>query len=310
MNVVPRAAQKAQARAEAVQAEIDQQLKAAAEQASTTPLAAPVAPPVAEPEVTPPAPEPPQAQKLDEWEQRYRSLQGVFNSEVPRLQQTVKDQALRLSELEARIAEAAKANEAPKVPPAKDIEDFGADLVNMVVRQAQESVAQAAGQFEARLAKLEQVLAGTTQTVAATTEKAFFDEIARGVPDWETVNSTPAFIAWLQEADPIYGVARQAALTQAQKALNAKQVIAIFQAWKAKQAPVEQARTTSLAQQVAPSASSAAPQPTPSAPEIFAYADVLKFYDDVAKRKYRGREKEAEAIEARINKAMAEGRVR
>lgn len=43
---------------------------------------------------------------------------------------------------------------------------------------------------------------------------------------------------------------------------------------------------------------------------MFREADVTAFYNDVARGKYAGREREQERIEALINQALAEGRIR
>ena len=62
--------------------------------------------------------------------------------------------------------------------------------------------------------------------------------------------------------------------------------------------------------QVSPkAAASAAPTATDNKP-VITQAQIKAFYDDVARGLYRGRQQEAQQIEAKINAAIAEGRVR
>ena len=62
--------------------------------------------------------------------------------------------------------------------------------------------------------------------------------------------------------------------------------------------------------QVSPkAAASAAPTATDNKP-VITQAQIKAFYDDVAKGLYRGRPQEMQQIEAKINAAIAEGRVR
>jgi hypothetical protein len=254
----------------------------------------------------------------DQWEHKYKTLQGRYNSDVPQLQNKVKDLETQLQTAIAKMNEVAKQEKpAEKKPVAdpQDVEAFGADLVDMVQRVAermfggvarefQEQVAR----FDQRLAQLEQGLQGTTQTVAMTAEQAFFDRLTKLVPNWEEVNTNEAFLAWLGDVDPVYGQPRQAALNAAQQSLNAERVANVFKAFMATMPQTP--KSNPVAKQVSPkAAASTAPTGTDNKP-IFTQAQVKAFYDEVAKGLWRGRQQEAQQVEARINAAMAEGRIR
>lgn len=261
-------------------------------------------------EVEPPAPQP------DQWEHKYKTLQGLFNREVPTLQTKVKDLEGKLADAIERLnkaAEAPKPSE-PETPTAdpKDVENFGSDLVDMVQRTAERMFGRAANElqaqaarFEQRLAQLEQTLQGTTTAVAATAEQAFFDRLTKLVPDWEQTNTNDAFLAWLAEVDPILGQPRQAALDAAQQTLNSDRAAAVFKAFAAtRPAP----RSNSVDRQVSPKGN-ATPTPTPEQKPIYTQSQIVSFYDARRRGEYRGREQEAAQIEQMINLAIAEGRV-
>lgn len=306
MNAPPEAGQPQQAQAQ----EVDLGQLAQTANAANAPQAEPQATTVP----LKPAPE-------ETWESRYKSLHGIFNREVPALHQQVKELTKRLEQAEkARAEEAAKPVEQvahkPEADP-RDVENFGTDLVEMVHRTAERVFGGVAQKVDAELAKLvarlttlEQLMEGTTQTVAATAEDKFFDKLAAKVPDWEQVNVSDAFIAWLQEVDPVYGVPRQAALTNAREQLDAQRAANVFLAFKASASPTPPDVANPVDKQVSPKTGAASPAPTQPTKPIVTQKQISDFYNDVARRRYVGREAEASAIEQMINLAIAEGRVR
>lgn len=292
--------------------------------AEPTPLAqvaaqAPEPPPQApEPQATqdPPAPPPTQPQP-DVWEHKYKTLQGLFNREVPTLQSQVKDLKSQLETAVARLNEAAEAKKPePAAPVAdpRDVENFGSDLVEMVQRTADRMFGRVAGEVQARavnleqrLAQLEQALQGTSQTVAMTAEQSFFDRLTKLVPDWEQTNANQAFLAWLVEVDPVYGQTRQAALEAAQRALNADHAAAVFKAFTALQPAAPKA--SAVDKQLSPKGAASAAPPAPSSKPMLTQQQIVDYYNAKRRGEYRGQEAEVVRIEQMINQAIAEGRV-
>lgn len=283
-----------------------------------TPQPAPIAEPTPAPAADPtPAPAPtPEVN----WEHKFRTLQGLFNAEVPKLQNQVKELGRKVQETEELLSKRVEPPAEPKAPTVdpKDVDAFGEDLVQMVQRVTNSvlgSVAQRMDKivvdFDKRIGSLEAALKGTAQTVAMTAEEMFFDRIGKAIPDWQEVNQSDAFIAWLAEIDPVYGEPRQAALNIAQQNLNAERAIAVFKAFKATIQPANPApkKTSSLDKQVSPSNVASAPPSAPAGKPIYKQSDIQSFYADVAKGKYRGRDAEVIEIEQLINEAIAEGRV-
>jgi len=288
-----------------------------------TPKDIPVEPPpaVVEQSAEPspaPVPQPPK----DDWQQKYQILQGKYNAEVPQLHHQVKDLNRRLTEAATRMEQLAKVQETkPQEPETqmvdpKDAENFGADLVDMVHRIAERRFGSAVQQMEAKFSEMqkllgtvEQRLEGTNQTVTVTAEQAFFDKLAKQLPDWEQINASPAFLAWLAESDPVYGVPRQRALDSAREQLDVGRTVNVFRAFAPTTATAPVARSD-VDRQVSPKAGASGPTPTAPAPTLLSQKQISDFYNDMARGKYRGREAEAAAIEQSVNSAIAEGRVR
>lgn len=275
--------------------------------AETPPAAAPAPAPVQPPAPPPPAP--------DVWQQRYVSLQGMYNKEVPELRQQIRQ--LR-DQIAAMKKEAPPVESKPKVDP-KDVEAFGQEWVDMVHRNVERVLQEFAGrvfpQLDAltqRVGKLEQGVQSAADTATFTAEQHFIARLTQLVPDWESMNVDPGFLAWLELKDEVYGRPRQFALNEAANQFDAERCAAIFNAYKRLVAPAPAPATpapSALETQIAPSPGVGAPPPVQTRKPTFTQKQVTDFYNDVARGKYRGREADVQAIEAEINAAVREGRV-
>ena len=227
----------------------------------------------------------------------------------------------KIEQLEYHVADLAKPRAEPPKPEAthdpKDTEVFGADLVDMVKRVAETMFGSVATQFDSRIAAMEQRLDGTSNVVARTADEMFVDRLTTMVPDYESINTSDGFLAWLGEVDEVYGVARQDALTAAGAARDVSRVAKVFLAYKrtlqpaavVEPIPAPKPKVSELERQVAPRATaSGAPAPQ-NAAQMFSAAQVQGFYRDMQRGEYRGREAEAQQIEAMFNQALAEGRI-
>lgn len=268
-----------------------------------------------------PAPTPAvQSDPEEKWEARYKTLQGMHNRNIEDMKGRLRAVEQQNQQLAAQLDNATKALQTSQKPDPKDAEVFGQDLVEMVQRVAENMFGAAAKQIDERLNVIERKLNGTTQAVAQTAEEIFLNRLKEAVPDYVAINSDPDFLSWLAEIDDVYGLPRQSALTQAAEALDADRVAKVFKAFIATKTaratppvepqpePTQRSAASELERQIAPSTVASNPVPT-GQPTTFRVADVQQFYNDVRLGKYRGREQEAEVIEARINTALAEGRI-
>lgn len=289
--------------AEALQAQMDQQALANAPQAigiSQVPPPVPNEPPSANPP-PPPAPVPPPPPKED-FEHKYKVLQGMYAADVKNLSKQLSEltsQFQSFRETKAPAPEPVKATVDPK-----DVEAFGADLIEMVQRYAERQAAE----VERRLTALEATVHGVAAQSAQTQEQTFYATLNRIVPDWRDINVDPRWLAWLGQRDPVYGAPRQAALDQAFSRLDAEHVASVFNAFVAS-LPAAPA-PASLEDQVAPSSVSSTPPAAPAARPVITQKSITDFYNDVSRGRYVGRESEQARLEAEINAALAEGRVR
>lgn len=271
-------------------------------------------PPAQPTPVAPPATPAPPAQPSVDWERKFKTMQGMYNTDVPALKAqnlTMQSDVTALKEqvrvLTQAAQQATKPAERPPVDP-KDIESFGADLIDMVQRQAQNAHKALRDEFSSRIAALEQAVNGVSQKAATSAENQFYATLRSLVPDWQQINTDERWLQWLSEVDPTFGLPRQAALDHAHQTGDPGRVAALFSQFKAALTPPKK---ESLESQVTPVGTGSAEPPAqaPAARPRISEKFVRQFYRDVAQNRYVGREAEAQRIEQEINLAAAEGRI-
>lgn len=219
-------------------------------------------------------------------EQRWRVLQGMIDKKDTEIDS--------LRALLAQLAQS-KPDTQQSQPPQEwvtkeDEAKFGDDLID-VSRRISQSVIQAElgklwNAIEARFQKLEGSMNGVQQDTAKTAQEVFFDALRAKVPDWEQVNSDPAFLAWLGEPDMYTGVTKLALLQDSVTKRDAVRAAKFFTEYKKLINP-EQPEVTppqarlSKAHLVSPGRSKApAANPNPSNKRTWSRPEIAKLYDD------------------------------
>lgn len=261
--------------------------------------------------------------------QKYKTLQGMYNAEVPRLHQQNRELNSRIQQMEQLLAslsaQQTAAAQAPmqveKLVTDKDVEEYGEslDVMRKVTREELGSVASRIAQMEKLLSQLQTNVVPQVQAVAqrqaVSAEQQFWAELAGNVPNWREVNDNADFQSWLLDIDPLTGISRQTYLEDAQRSLDARRVANFFRTWLESngQANVAQtqARVTApeLEKQVAPGRSKNSGTPQTSKARTYTPVDIQKFFNDVRSGKYKGREQERDRIERDIFAAQRENRI-
>jgi hypothetical protein len=284
--------------------------------------------PAGAPDASVPGTSPPPTPAPTDWEQRYSTLQGKYNTEIAELRGQVRSLENLIGSM--RTAPPAESMPAPtpqpSMPPGanhkipeEDIEAYGEDLIKATQRWNEPLIER----LETRIRQLEgNTHRIETRSAAQSVEQA----LDRAVPDWQQINIDPGFVTWLGQIDPFSGNSRKAMITDAHTRGDAARTIAFFQAFKNEQTLVDPPRGTQPNQTGGssppadrlPLESLAAPgrgpttPPAPGAPDrrIWSGAEITQFYRRKGRGEWRGREADAERIEADIIAAGREGRVR
>ena len=263
-----------------------------------------------------------QEPKQDDWQQKYRSLQGMYNADVPRLNAENRDLASRVSQLEGLLSSMNEPAQQTPVQSEKlitddDVKEYG-DSIAVMRKAAREEVSQEIAQLKQQLGQLQGVLPQVQQVQAQqkkSGEQTFWNTIASEVPNWSDINNDPDFQSWLLEIDPLTGISRQTYLEDAQKNLDANRVVTFFRTWEGATGKTNTAqvdRTTQQSQlqkQVAPGRSRNNGVKASGQNRTYTPNDIQEFYSDVRKGKYKGRDDERGRIERDIFAAQQEGRI-
>jgi hypothetical protein len=263
--------------------------------------------------------------------QKYKTLQGMYNAEVPRLHAQNKEMQQKLQHMQQLLASLSPQQsgtnpqpvEAEKLISEKDQEEYGEsiDVMRKVTREELGSVAQRIAQLERYLHQLQSSVVPQVEAVAqkqaASSEQAFWSDLSNAVPNWREVNDDQGFQSWLLETDPLTGISRQTYLEDAQRSLDSRRVASFFRTWlenngqAAVARPEKSAKTQSpeLEKQVAPGRSKNSGTPKANNGRVYTPQDIQKFFDDVRQGKYKGRESERDKIERDIFAAQRENRI-
>lgn len=249
-------------------------------------------------------------EKLSEdYEQKYRTLQGIFNSETNKLRSQLAEQAEAMKAMQAQLAEerkAAQERDAVVFGTDDDRANFGSDFVELVERGVEartQAYRDEIASLKEQIAQMSTTLGRVEQDADVSRHGAYLADLDTLVPGWREQNNDPAFLDWLKEADPISGIIRHEMLARFDAERNSQQVANIFKAFPGSRAPKQSQAT--LAQQVSPSRghSSQGKQGKP----VFTEAQVRRFYDDWRRGAYT--DDKAQALEKEIELAYAEGRI-
>lgn len=262
--------------------------------------------------------------------QKYRTLQGMYNAEVPRLHSQNKELSSRLQQMEQLLAtisaqQGGRASQQTAVEALitdKDQEEYGEslDVMRRVTREELIPVAQKIAQIDRLLQQLQvnvvpQVNA-VVQRQAMSAEQQFWSDLTNYVPQWKDVNNDPAFQSWLLEVDPLSGITRQTILEDAQNTLDVRRVGNFFKSWLEITGQANVAQNTrrnvsasELERQVAPGKGRNTGSPSGSNAKTYSPDDIRDFFNAVREGKYKGREAERDRIERDIFAAQRDGRI-
>jgi hypothetical protein len=184
------------------------------------------------------APEPP---KKEDWEHKFKVLQGKYNAEIPQLRDQVTKANATIANLNSLIVQLNEESKRPEQPEdgkpstqlpsdaaiqglnPSDFEGYGEEMVAMV-----NLVNQQAGIIQ----NLKSRIDNTETRVSKSEDQGFFSDLAKAVPDWEKVDADPGWLEWLAGVDPMSGIQRQVLLNDAREKFDAERTVRIFNSFK------------------------------------------------------------------------------
>jgi uncharacterized protein YukE len=254
------------------------------------------------------------------FKQKYLTLLGKYDAEVPRLHQQVRELNGELGQIRKDIAakpvEPTKPKEKVSYVTDADRAEFGEELIDVQRRVAQEVSQEYEGRFEQQAAVIEELQNKLTQTGNQVGEMSFSQRLTQLVPDFSSIDNDERWVAWLNEHDPMLRGPRRDQAAAAFNAGDAEAVAHYVQLWKESLAPVEASgrtvRRAELEKQVAPnrSANSVATKAVGRESKTYSEREVNDAWARIRSLNTRGQMDDAAKLEAEITAAYLEGRVR
>lgn len=243
------------------------------------------------------------------WKQRYQTLNGKYNAEIPRLQ----DQVSRLLEqLEAAQTKAQEATQQASTTQTKDLttaleelrEEYGDrmfDAIRAIARAESEEVAK----------PVREVAESTTKQV---NQISFYSGLDQSAPGWRQLNEDTAFNAWLRTPDPVTGIDYHTVLMSHFERGDVAKTAAVFNYYaQSKSAAQKQKpdRTAELEQLVTPKKTGGGTASVVDAHngDVLTMADYQKLHNDYVSGTFKGKEAEYQALKAKFKRAAQEGRL-
>ena len=301
---------------------LEKQLTEAQNPAPADPAPTPAEPPQ-DPQPAPTEPKPVESTPTptepvvaeETWQQKYKTLKGMYDAEVPRLHADLRDLKAQVDNLrkasETKPVEPVKPKTAEKLVTDADVEAFGSDLIEVQRKVAREVAAEFRDELDAMRAENEKLREQLTSTGTQVSEASFEQRLYRMVPDFEAVNADPKWIAWLNEVDPLLRAPRSTVAQQAFNRGDAEGVAHYVAMFKQNSKPVEPTadKTDELERQIQPNRSAVSTPPTSQKGKVYTNADIEKMFRKATDLGIKGRSDEAKKLEAEIDAAFMEGRV-
>jgi hypothetical protein len=276
---------------------------------------------------SPPAVEPPPASPED-WEQKYRTLQGKYDAEREQERQRALNAERQHHQNVARVDPPAPA---PTVPGRAKVELTDDEIVNAgpelieIIRKAARAELQGdleeLDRLRSQAANIDNRFKQTEQSTEALNYQRFLDRLD-GNPSgikWRDLQTEPEFRDFIMEADRYSGRPRQALLTEAANSLDTNRVLAFYEDYLATrtgraQTPVTPAPTPAvrLETQLSPTPGAGSSPAASSRPtgRIWSRSDIQRFYTDRQKGVFNGtRRQEGIELERDLFDAEREGRI-
>lgn len=269
--------------------------------------------PVEPTKVEPSKPVEANAKEEETWQQRYRTLQGMYDAEVPRLHAQVKELSTQMEKLQKPVTPEPekKKRVVEKLVTDADVEAFGQDLIEVQRKVAREVAAEFQGELEDLRASNEAMREQLQQTGTKVSEASFDQRLHRMVPDFEAVNADPKWIEWLNEFDPFLRAPRKSVAQDAFIRGDVDSVAYYIDMFKKSVIPAEQPndKNDELERQIQPIRSATSTAQVSPRGKTYTTAQVDTMFRKAADLGGKGKLDEARKLEAEIDAAFTEGRV-
>jgi len=255
----------------------------------------------------------------DVFEQKYSTLKGKYDAEVPRLHQQVRElteqmNAIRKEAEDAKKVEAEKPKEKVNYVTDADREEYGDDLIDFQRRVAKEVSQEYEERFEQQAKVIEDLQSKISNTDSQVGEVGFAQKLNVLIPGFDKLDNDKRWHAWLNEIDPMTRGPRR---DQAQAAFNSGDAEAVAHyvgLFRESVEPIANGRSdrqTELEKQVAPNRSAnSSSKSVGREAKIYSQGELERNWNKIRTLNTSGKYDDAAKLEAELTLAYMEGRVK
>ena len=255
------------------------------------------------------------------FKQKFLTLKGKYNAEVPRLQAQITALQSRILTEPPREVPAASESEVPKGPgyarylKKEEVDDFGNEVLDMQARMAK-GVAEEV--IEGRVKPYLEEIERLKSLVAHNSVAGFWENVESQIPDARRINAEDAlWHEFLNSVEPNSGLMFREIGDRAFESKDAAMMINVFNKYIAATGEASGESEGEVIPQLKKAPPPVKPGKVASKPAVTKSAakpkiresEIKQFYDDVARGKYRGREETMKARDLVIESALEDGRI-
>jgi len=258
----------------------------------------------------------------ENWELRYKNLRASREQKLVDTKrqltaalETVQVLQRRNDELKAELIKLQQSvDPLDKVFSQEVVEALGDDTVKAIKDSVKASTEAATGSLKEQLEQQKERERKQQEAQLATAKQdeynTFISRLGNVVPEWQAINADPEFFTFCHNSYDIDGRLIAESFREAEEARDAVTIARFMLQFKSRQTAQPKEKVDNLAEHVAPTGQAASQSTTTKQPEIMTKAEIDKFYSDLSKGRLRGRQGYVDEMEAKIEKAIMEGRVR
>lgn len=242
--------------------------------------------------------------ELQKREHSLKVLQGKYDAEVPRLHEEMREMKDIIEQIKSNSDSMSGDGDMDLVEQLKS--DYGESFVGGIDAFLDRKLAEKLRDYER---KIDSVSEATNKTAKG----MFFESLTSLVPDWRDIKDDSEFGEFLKEVDPFSGKTRYDLASEASNSYDAHRVASFYNAFKEIKGKSKSSKAASDKRKeslVTPAGSSKAGKTDGGETEFVTEEEIARFYHDLTHNLFKGTEEDAKIIRAKIDKAVAEGRVR
>lgn len=257
--------------------------------------------------------QPDEAGVQHDWKARFTNLQTANQHTINQLKHDAEASQQREAELKAKLFDLEQ-QAAAQAPPDRsflsedDIELFGEDNLAVVDKIAQKRAEELFDRMVAKwnLEREQEATITQQQTTQERYKAQVTAKLQEVISDFDAIDGSPQFAAWMKEADPLSGTPRQMLMAKAFNTGDIGRIAGFYTEFKAATKPPADPRES----KVTPKPSGAPASTDPAQGRIWTRAEITAFYHAKSAGKFPGTPEEARAIELDIADAQKTGRIR